>query len=233
MKQLLTGRPTIVKLFLVGESTFRVANLRYLPCRISLSVGHPVLGTRLVDGRVCLSSSGWFRTVFYRIFPVSHFANSPFFTLGIYILFFGSWLLMLARHLEVVLPLWLEGGRNKVLSLVMLFRHSWCYVLNFLCNLKHALDSTLWTFFAISNRLLMLPSFSAGSWCYALNFLCNIRIYLSIHPSMHLSIYLSIYLPIYLSICLSVCLSNLSFYLSISIYLLLSIYLSFFLSFYI
>ena len=152
MKQLTTGRPPIVKLFLVGESTFRVANLRYLPCRISLSVGHPVLGTRLVDGRVCLSSSGWFRTVFYRIFPGSNFANSPFFTLGIYPFF---WLL--TSHVCASLrscSTIMVGGR----AVVMLFRHSWCYVLNFLCNLKHALDSTLWTSFAISNRLLMFPS---------------------------------------------------------------------------
>ena len=63
------------------------------------------------------------------------------------------------------------------ISTLFMLRFLTCF--NLLCNL-HALDATFWTFFAISNTLLMLRyelsvRCPARSWCYVMNFLCNVR----------------------------------------------------------
>ena len=56
---------------------------------------------------------------------------------------------------------------------------SWCYVVNFLLRVLHALDATLWTFFSEFCSLLMLrcelssQSFTR-SWCYVMNFLLRV-----------------------------------------------------------
>ena len=55
------------------------------------------------------------------------------------------------------------------------FTRFWCYVMNFLLRVLHALDAMLWTFFSEFYTFLMLryelssQSF-ARSWCYVVNF---------------------------------------------------------------
>ena len=69
------------------------------------------------------------------------------------------------------------GGCDNVLSLAFLLTSfCWCYVVNFLLRMAHALDATLWTFFSEWHTLLMLRCELSSwkftcSWCYVVNFL--------------------------------------------------------------
>ena len=59
------------------------------------------------------------------------------------------------------------------------FTRSWCYVVNFLVRVLHALDATLWTFFSEFYTLLMLRCELSSwkftrSWCYVVNFLLRV-----------------------------------------------------------